>query len=225
MKRVLSVVLMLLMLAGLTVPAFAAPGAFLESPSKRPVPEVVDFEPIGGHECNAKLVITPYVDRSTLSSFLRELIEDAYVEIVNSRDLATLNSDLAELANTLKVDTKDLAVSNLFDMHVVGCDEKCDHTGFRVVIRTEEIDSFVGMLHMDHDGVWELVGDVNSVNAANEIEIVVNAMSPFAIVVDTDPSQPPQTGDSSLINIYAIVMSVSALGAVGIFVFTKKRRI
>ena len=225
MKRVLAVVLMLLMLAGMTVPAFAEPGSFLRSPSKNPTPEIIEFEPIGGEECEAELIITSYANRHTLSDFLRKLIEKAASDIIATDDLTTLNNDLRDAADAEKADYKDLAVSNLFDMHVVGCDGQCGHTGFRVVLRTADVKNFIGLLHMGQDEEWELISGAHLVDDGENVEFIVKKMSPFAIVVDTDPGQPPQTGDSSMLNVYAVVMAASALGAAGIFVFMRKRKI
>ena len=225
MKKVLAIALMMFMLLGITVPAFAAPGAFLKSPSENPAPEIIEFEPIGGEECDAELVITPYSDRKTLPESLRALIESVYKVIVNSEDLTTLNNDLADKAAEKEIDGKFLKVSDLFDLSLIGCTEH-NHTGYKVVVKASTLKNFVGLLHVNESGEFELIDNAKVVDRGESLEFVVTGFSPYAIVVDTtDDPNPPATGDINMIHVYAIVMSVSALGVIAIAVFAKKRKI
>ena len=226
MKKVLAIALTIFMLLGMTVPAFAAPGAFLKSPSENPAPEIIEFEPIGGEVCDAKLKITPYSERKTLPDALRALIENVYNVIVNSEDLTTLNADLADKAAEKGIDGKFLKVSDLFDLSLLVDCTMHNHTGYRVVVNASTLKNFVGLIHVNENGECELIDNAKVIDRGESLEFVVSDFSPYAIVVDTtDDPNPPATGDINMIHIYAIVMSVSALGVIAIAVFSKKRKI
>ena len=60
MKKILIFILAAVMLATMSVTAFAEPGSFVISPSKNKAPVIIEISN-GSHECTAKLVITPYV--------------------------------------------------------------------------------------------------------------------------------------------------------------------
>ena len=225
MKKVLAICLMMVMVLSMSVNVFAAPGGFVSSPSGNPAPKVVDFDP-SDEECTAQLVITPYGDRHDLSDVLRAMLEKAYNSIVNSDDLTKLNAELAKIAADKNINGADLAVSDLFDIHVTGCDYLDEHVDFVISLDADTLSHFVGLLHMNKDGVWELVTDAEVVNNGEHLKFSVDSFSPFAIVVDTSSGTPdaPQTGDNSMIHIYAILMAVSALALVVILVKNKKQR-
>lgn len=215
MKKVLVICLMMVMVVSMSVTAFAAPGGFVSSPSGNPAPTVVDFDP-NDDDCTGWLVVTPYGDRHKLSDALRAMLEKAYNSIVNSDDLTKLNAELAKIAADKNIVGTDLAVSDLFDIHVTGCDYHDEHVGFDITLDADTLSHFVGLLHMNKDGVWELVTNAEVVNDGEHLKFSVDSFSPFAIVVDTSSGTPdaPQTGDNSMIHIYAIIMVVSALAVI-----------
>lgn len=215
MKKVLVICLMMVMVVSMSVTAFAAPGGFVSSPSGNPAPTVVDFDP-NDDDCPGWLVVTPYGDRHKLSDALRAMLEKAYNSIVNSDDLTKLNAELAKIAADKNIVGTDLAVSDLFDIHVTGCDYHDEHVGFDITLDADTLSHFVGLLHMNKDGVWELVTNAEVVNDGEHLKFSVDSFSPFAIVVDTSSGTPdaPQTGDNSMIHIYAIIMVVSALAVI-----------
>ncbi len=225
MKKVLAICLMMVMVLSMSVNVFAAPDGFVSSPSGNPAPKVVDFDP-SDEECTAQLVITPYGDRHDLSDVLRAMFEKAYNSIVNSDDLTKLNAELAKIAADKNITGADLAVSDLFDIHVTGCDYHDEHVDFDITLDADALRHFVGLLHMNKDGVWELVTDAEVVNNGEHLKFSVDSFSPFAIVVDTSSgtTDTPQTGDNSMIHIYAIIMAVSALAVIVIAVKSKKQR-
>ena len=148
MKKVLAICLMIVMVVSMSVTSFAAPGGFVSSPSGNPAPTVVDFDP-SNDNCTGWLVITPYGDREDLSDVLRSLLEKAYNDIVNSDDLTKLNAELAKIAADKNIEGKNLAVSDLFDIHVTGCDFHDGHFGFDITLDADKLSSFVGLLHMN----------------------------------------------------------------------------
>ena len=226
MKKALAICLMIVMVVCSCVTAFAAPGSFVKSPSKNPGPEVEEFTP-SDSDCDGKLIITPYAERSTLPEDLKILIEKAYAEIAATNDLTTLNSDLAALAASKNIAGERLAVSDLFDIRVVGCEEHEGHVNFKIALRADTLDRFVGLLHMTKDGVWELVDDAKVTSNGKVLEFTADSLSPFAIVVDTTPQgggDKPKPGDNGMMLVYIIVMAASASALVVILIKKKKQR-
>ncbi len=219
MKKVLAICLMMLMVVSMNITALANPGAFVSSPSGNPAPELVSFKP-SDDGCSAQLVIAPYSKRGELPADLKALLEKAYDEIVKSLDLTQLNADLAKVAADKKIDGTDLAVSDLFDLYVTSCEEHEGHIGFDIVLKADTLKHFVGLLHMNKNGEWELVSDAEI--DGEHLKFSVDTLSPFAIVVDTNL---PQTGDSSMIHIYAIIMAVAALTLIVVCISSKKKNI
>lgn len=114
----------------------------------------------------------------------------------------------------------------MFDIHVTGCDNHDEHVDFDITLDADTLSQFVGLLHMNKDGVWELVTDAEVVNNGEHLKFSVDSFSPFAIVVDTtvEGGDAPQTGDNSMIHIYVILMAVSALALVVILIKNKKQK-
>lgn len=224
MRKLLAICLAIMMVAGMSVTAFAASGSFMDSPSGKPAPEVVEFDS-DSDDCTAELVVTPYSERDELPDDKEKLLEDAYDDIVGTDDLTELNDDLKELAKDKDIDGEDLAVSDLFNLHDEGCDENHDeHSPFDVVLEADTLNNFVGLLYMDEDGKWHLVKGAEVVNG-NHLKFVTDAFGPFAIVVDGSKKTPSQTGDDSLIGLYIAVMAISAVAIVVIAVKSKKQRV
>ena len=215
MKRIFALLMTVVLVVAMSVPAFAALGEFISSPSGVSAPELVDYKH-DSHECTAKLVITPYAERHTLPDETRALIEKAYSEIVNSQVInGKLKDELVKLANQLKVDYTALAIGNLFDVSYYDCPLHSQHKGFTITIKPELIDNYVGLLHMNTDGSWELLE--STVDADKKtITFHVDSLSPFALVYNTKPGS-SSTGDSSNMWIYItlMVVSVAALGTIG----------
>lgn len=225
MKKVLAICLMMVMVVSMSVTAFAAPGGFVSSPSGNPAPTVEKFDP-ENDGCTAKLVITPYAERNTLPDDLKALIEKAYASIAESDDLTKLNSDLASLVASKGIAADKLAVSDLFDARITDCDVHEGHMNFDITLKADTLKKFVGLLHMNKNGEWELVTDAKVTNTGEHLEFSIDSFSPFAIVVDTtvEGGDAPQTGDNSMIHIYVILMAVSALALVVILIKNKKQR-
>lgn len=223
MKKILAICLMLVMVFSLSISAFAAPGSFVTSPSGNPTPVIVG-EKIDGEEnwdCGVKIVITPYSERARLSDAMRKIIEYAYSDIAMSVDLTELNDDLAKVASGKGIDSRLLAVSDLFNVHIDGCSEH-DHSEIELTVEADTLDRFVGLLHMPEKGRWELVSDAQVINDGKQLKFSVKSLNgPFAIVVESDKT--PQTGDNSKIYIYAIILAVSAL-ALAVIIIAKKKK-
>lgn len=221
MKKIIAICLALIIAASTTITVFAAAGCFWYSPSGRPAPIVVDFDP-HNDECTGKLVITPYGDRHELSDFHRALLEKAYDSIANAKNIAELNADFAAFIAQRGFDSNALAVSDLFDIHIVGCDNHDEHVGFDIILSSDVLHSFVGLLHMNKDGVWEYVPDGHIENNKTHLVFSVDSFSPFAIVVDTT-GMPPQTGDNVII--VSTVVMLASIVALACVMHKRKKQI
>ena len=169
----------------------------------------------------------PYAERDALPADLKTLIETVYAEIAGTDDLTLLSADLSKLASDMNLDSKALAVSDLFDMHIVNCNQHEGHFNFNIVLSAETLDKFVALLHMNENGEWELVENAKVTNNGENLEFSVKSFSPFAIVVNTegDVSEvPPETSDHAIIYFYAGIMLVAVLAIVVVFVVIKRRK-
>ena len=221
MKKVLVICLMVIMVMSLSATAFATPG-FVSSPSGQPGPEVEEFEP-KDEECTADLVVTPYGEREELPETLQELIEQAYEDVADAETLTELNDAFAKMVEDKGIDSKRLAVSDLFDLHVTDCDFHEGHTEFDIVLSMDTLEHFVGLLHLNKGGVWELVEDARV--EGDRLIFSVESFSPFAVIVETEEEPtPPQAGDNSNIHIYGIVMAVAALAILVLAVKGRKQK-
>jgi hypothetical protein len=209
------------MVASMTVVAFAAPNGFVSSVSGKPGPAIESFDP-DDDDCTADLIITPYSERHDLPKPLLDIIEKAYKDIVNADDLADLSDALAKLVKDKKIDSENLAVSDLFDIHADGCDSHDGHEGHEIILEADSLKNFVGLIYINEDGEWELVTDAEVINNGKHLKFSVDSLSTFAIVVDT--SDGPQTGDNTMIYVSFILMIVSAAALVVVLIKSKKQK-
>ncbi len=225
MKKVLVICLAMVMVVGMSINAFAAPNAFVSSPSKNPAPELIEGTN-ESEDCTGNAFITAYGDRDSLSDEDREQIEKAYKDIQESTDITAVNSDLKELATKLGVKTADLAVSDLFNINHENCDDHESHGDFNVILDAETLSNFVGLLCY-RNGKWELIKNaiIEEVNGKKQLKFSVKGVSSYAIVVNTAKSQgvSPNTGDNSNVYVYVIAMAVSALALVLVGLKSKKQ--
>lgn len=221
MKKVLVICLTVVFMVSMTLTTFAATGSFVSSPSGNAAPGQVEFKP-ADEDCTATLVITPYGEKNELTAAIKTMMEKAYNDIKGTEDLTTLNATLAKLAKDLKIEGSDLAVSDLFDIHVTGCDYHDGHTDFDIVLSADSLKNFVALLHMNKNGEWEVVDGAKVVANGEHLSFSVDAFSPFAVVVNT-AAKPSQTGDSNMTPVYAAIMAVSALALVVILVKSRKK--
>jgi hypothetical protein len=218
MKKIIAICLSFIIAASATVTVFAAPANFWGSPSGKPSPEIISFKSSDPNS-TVQLILTPYSDRNDLSDGQIALLEKAYDSIRNAKSLTELNAELADVVAKLEIDSKYLAVTNIFDIHYVGSDNQSQK--FEIVLSVDELNNFVGLLHMNKDGVWELVSDAKIEQDGDHLVFSVDSFSPFAVVVDTT-GESPKTGDRVMI-ISAIVLAVSVVALAAITVKRKKQ--
>ena len=223
MKKLLAICFAVLMVASMSISAFATSGGFVISPSAKPAPEVESFE-ASSDDCTAVLIVTPYAERNTLTVDEKTQIESAYNEVVSSKDLTNLCEEMDNIASSKKIAGKDLAVSDLFDIRMEGCDVDHDqHGAFKITLTVDALSNFVCLLHRNADGSWEVIKDAKVVDG-DSLSFVADDFSPFAIVVDGSKQGPSQTGDETMIGLYIAIMAVSAVAIVILVSKSKKQR-
>ncbi len=215
MKKVLVLCLTAVMIASMCVCAFADTGLFVKSPSVNKAPTLEKFEALSD-DCVAKVVVTAYADRATLSADKKDALEDIY-EAVAAGKTDALKDVFAKLSADKKVDAKNLAIADLFDISSIGCTDHAAHNGFSIELSVDTAKNFVGLLHCK-DGKWEVV---DAKLSGTTLSFTVDSLSPFAIVVDSS-KLPSDTGDNSSIALWVMVLSASALAVV--LVALKKKR-
>ncbi len=223
MKKIFVLLLVVVMSLSVSVSAYAAPNGFTVSPGANLAPELVEFDK-ESLDCLARLVVTAYVDRFSLPDDTRALIEKAYADIVAADDLSVLSDELRALAGTLGVDTKLLAVSDLFDISYYDCDDHSGHGGFSLVLKPETLQGFVGLLHLK-DGKWDLVENAKIEADGAHLSFSVDTLSPFAIVVQSEEGseKPPASGDRIPVGAIAMLVVSVCAGAVVLVSYKKKK--
>lgn len=237
MKKVLAICLMAVMVLSLSIPAFATSGGFVSSPSGSQAPEIVEYRN-ESKDCKGTLDLTSYADRNSLSEDTRKMLEEAYNAVVNATDITSLSDALRELAEKLGIDAADLAVSDLFDISLNGCDNHENHGAFDITLKTETLKNFVCLLHY-YNGEWKVVTDTEVANNGTYLEFKEKDFSPFAIVVNTaagsassgnttsdntnsgNTSKVPQTGES---NILYVCVAAAVISIAGIAVVSSKSK-
>lgn len=239
MKRVLATCLVMVMVLSMGLHALAAEDA-TKSPTGKPAPGLIESKP-KDETCGGKLIVTPYSKRDRLPDGYRQLLEQAYDQISTTEDLTTLQSDLSKLAADKNVKSENLTVSELFNIHVVGCKNHEEHRQWHIVLEVASLKNFVGLMYMTEDGEWLMAENVSITNDGKYLEFDVYHLertAPFAIVVSTEDSQPgtdvpqpenpqpeePTTGDVNYNYIYIAIMAVCLVALVVVIFIAKKRK-
>ena len=223
MKKVLALIIAVVLVMALSVTAVAAPGLFISSPSGNSAPEL-ESATNEDEDCTADVVITPYSERDTLDDATQKEIEEAYKQIVNSDDLSDLCAALEEAAKAAGVDTEDLAVSDLFDMHYINCVTHDDHGAFTITFKSGTLDNFVALMQYI-DGEWQMVKGATVDKNRVRLTFTADELSVMAIVVAAETDK-PQTGDT-FPWIYVVLLAASAAGlaVVGVIALKNKKKV
>ncbi len=220
MKKVLACILSLILVVALSVSVMAT--GFVKSPVLDKAPTVEKFETEVKMEdhCDYDLEITPYEERTDLSAEAKQEIEKAYEEVKANADLTKMVSDLTKVATEKKIEPKNLAVSQLFDISEEECVSHADH-GTVTIHLTADLKNFVALLHKTDAG-WVVVKSAQVVDAET-IKFSIDELSPFAIVVDATQENNASTGDNANLTLYISLMAVSAV-ALGVVVVLMKKK-
>jgi len=188
MKKFLTSVLVLIMIACVSISAFADMGGFTESPSKKKAPELVSGSNSSA-DCTAELIITAYADRNDLSTEHIQAIERAYTLIRGTQNLGTLHHDIALMAYANGVESDALTVSDLFNMHATNCNHHDGHGHFDVVLAPETLENFVCLVYFDGES-WHVVESAEVTNNGEHLEFDAEQLGAYAIIVSKEATNP-----------------------------------
>lgn len=222
MKKFLACCLALIMVFTFSVTVFAAPGSFVQSPSRNDGPTLVEGEN-ESEDCTAKLVVTPYKDRKTLPEKALNAIEEAYKIIAKCKNLTTLNSEFASFVAGKGLKAVNLAVSDLFDVSYYDCDVHEPHGYFRIRLSAETLNKFVGLLHYK-DGEWEFIENARVLADGETLEFSIKDLSPFAIVVEKEAGTVVSPGTGDVDFTLPIIMWVCSAALIVICISLKKKK-
>ena len=208
MKKLMVCGMAVLLVLTMTVSVFAA-GNFVSSPSATDFPFLVDYAFTG--DCDGELIVTPYSQRDTLDKDAKDLIEQCYEEIKDSKDLTKL-FDMVKVPEG----KSGLAVGDLFNIHFEGCKAHNEHNPFTATIKPSTLENFVAVVALVN-GEWVVV---DSKVDGDNLVITSSYYGPYAILLSTETS--PETGDS-FPWIYVVLMGISVVGLTTVLVALKKK--
>ena len=221
MKKVLTIISIVLLLLCSGLSTFAASGSFTASPGAKQAPELVDSENVAEEKCEAEVNVVAYADRDTLDAQERTKMEAAYQAIASTNDLGTLGYDVKALANSLNYSSDQFFVSDLFAVSYADCDAHMSHE-FVVTIEPASTKNYVGILRYAN-GVWMLLDD--AVCEDGEITFYMDAPSPFAIVVhDGGMHAGAQTGSFADGEMKILAICLVCVSLIGIGIVVNKLR-
>lgn len=219
MKKIVSIVMILVMALTCSVSAFAAPTGFVASPAVDSVK--LDSFDNETESCVAEIILTPYAEKGELDAETKTALDAAYKAIVNNA--ADYTKALDAIAAAKKVAANRLAVSDLFDVTVKDDAGHEQHGTFTVTLTANNLDKFVALLHCNN-GAWTTVEDVKI--EGNKLTFTSDEFSPFAIVVATgSATDSPATGDNSNLALWIALLAVSAGAIVVLAVSAKKKAV
>ncbi len=219
MKKVLVFCCVVLLVMSMSVSALAIPGGFVSSPSSNQAPSIVDFE-VADPNCSAQLTVVPFSSREELPVMVLTLIEQAYDSIRDTVDFAELSDELAKLAAKNDIDTKDLAVSDLFTLSAGGCEHHDGHEGYDIKLSSDALKNFVALMYMDDKGEWQIVENAR-VEEGDRLVFSMDVLYPLAVVVESEGAT--QTGETDRTWLYLSIMAVSAAAMLIVWRTSKKQ--
>ena len=208
--------LVMVLMMGLTASA-----AFVSSPSNNRAPTIVDFE-CEDENCTAKLKVTPYSDRYSLSEEEWKILEEAYKRISGEKDDPKLAEILKKIADEKGIDVSDLSISDLFHIGYEDCEKHIEegHKGFKITLKADTIDNLVGVLHFDGEN-WTIVKILSYDAEKGTVTIFTENLGCFAFVVQKYIA--PNTGDTSMAFVWFVLAAACSMAAICVVVPKKKR--
>ena len=213
MKKILTIISVVLMMLCFGVSAFAASGSFTSSPGAKSAPVLVESEN-GSEDCDAKVVIIAYSNRNTMDAADKAQIEAAYKSIASTGDLGSLGYDLNVMANDLGISSEQLFVSDLFGVSYDNCDEHALHQDITVTIKPATAEKYVGLMCYKN-GEWRVVEEVTVEDG--KLTFSFDETAPYAIVVHDgglNGGDAPINGssDMDLKLLAALIIFISLIG-------------
>mgnify|MGYP001482883225 CR=1 FL=1 len=243
MKKILSVILMVIFAFFVSAPALAA--TFVPSVEQKQAPEIVvdssgnaatitDREGNSTSVSSGAIIITPLSQADQAEDAdMAATMETAYAQLKKSTSLSGIcsnfNDVLSEIDASLTED--DMVARDLFDISLYGDAKQLLSNGgtIRITLATTlSQDTPRMVLHYQSDS-WNALDPENvTANADGSTTITVDNLSPFAIVVPTsaitgEEVTSPQTSDDST-DVWTMVAAAAAGLATGFFTIAFKRK-
>lgn len=239
MKKFLSFILSILMLATTQITAFAA-GNFVGSPTANNKPTLIEATSVDGNT-DYEVVLNAYSERNILKANQKADMENAYNSIVNANQVLDLNSGLKTVAENKNVAVENLAVSDLFYVSyrektstivnaqilipmAVGSgvnsnnsNATMNHGTFNIKLKAATLNNFVALMHYDGAN-WTTVENAKVDTKAQTLSFTTDKEGAFAVVVDSTGAnvQSPATG-----SIETYVVAVIGVLACAVLVISK----
>ncbi len=215
MKRIVTLMIVFMLAMGLCVPAFAYPGGFVSSPSLNDEPELMAFS-LDPEDGNVQLIVTPYSRRDTLNDEMKQNFEAAYSSIFENADLSKLVPGIAEFTG---VDAANLAVSDLFHVHVEYMVARAvaeDVTTYTLTVDCRTLNKFEALLQKTESG-WVIVENARLTDEGY-VQFDTQELGVFAVVVDIENGGvTPPTGDMLPLFFAGLLLTAAAFVAVMLF--------
>ena len=214
MRKILTLVMTVAMLAVMTISASAAP---VSSPAAKAAPEVSAVAASDGTVISSEdIVIAPAASAS-------EEVKAAYQEIASAPSVSAFLE-----SNNLEVDTaEEMEFHSVFDVTATGAAAEVLANGGTLEMTFDvpglKAGDKAAVLHQKHDSTWE---NVTGKISDGKITGKFTSLSPVAILVEADAPNAgtitsPQTGDVNVEG--ALVLGMVACAA--FVVYSMKRRV
>ncbi len=192
MKKILSCLLVVLLLASLTVSAFSSSAEKTSSPENPEEPKIDDVYPVNNpadEETDALIVLTLDKDKANLPEEAREVYEEAAEKLM---DLDAVVADTEGLEAA--IDGREVGVSAMFDISVVAGHE--NEVSFPLVIKLKipSPESFVALLQYNGESFELLETELED----DILTFTVQYLCPFAIISAADGEFSAEMADVSL---------------------------
>lgn len=252
MKKLLSVILAVMVIALTIVPVAAASDSFVPSIEMKEAPKIIMQVDSKGNEVAAiiydkdgheiigvpedAVIITPSSAADEASNAIKEALQAAQKQITNASSLSELTSEVLDFLNKNypELNVNDLVISQLFDIRL--SDEYAsylkDDAYFTIKLDLGESFLILLMLQNDNWSVgkdYKLDGNALTLNlkAPTQLALAKSDYSPDGIKTNTDKANAattsPQTGNYT--NILLISLGVLfAVGAVLLMVMFVKNK-
>lgn len=171
--------------------------------------EIHEIYVLKGHDpfdgCWVEIIVTPYPLKETIeSNESYQMINDCYSIVTTIPRIEDLDKeDIEKAAKEAGCKVEDLLVTEIFDItkyhrgtldssdivnfnpgHDEGWNE---YNGFvEVTLKMRSLKNFVCLLHLNHEGVWDVVDSANVIVDGEHLYMNVDELSPFAVVVHAE---------------------------------------
>lgn len=227
MKKVISIIMTVVIIATLALPTFAAESSFVESIKVKPAPEVV-VAAIVDRNNNKKedvtadqLIVTPY--RPGEESDVQKELHNVYDEIDKNGASAIFSDEDAASVKKDGLKLDKLVVSDLFDIFYTKENTLSEDNKLNITFQTKlDLKKKSVVVMVKHNGTWTRVpaSDVKLLENGR-INVSFSKISPVVFLIEDTPSK---TSDAVSLVVWSVVAAASLAAMVLIVVFRNKSK-